>query len=156
MPSRGTKFRTPGYRAWADMKQRCKNPAVRNYHRYGGRGITYCSRWESFDNFHMDMGAPPGKKYSLGRINNDGIYEPTNCRWETPTQQLLNTSQCVFLTFRGVTQTITEWGETTGIKRVTIGTRLKRGWSVEHALTYPPFKTGDRRWHKHSYKGGTT
>jgi hypothetical protein len=89
---------TPEYQAWASMKNRCTNPKDKVFEDYGSRGITVCDRWmESFENFIIDMGPRPigttfgGKpEYSLDRINNDGNYEPGNCRWATRKQQTNN------------------------------------------------------------------
>ena len=84
-------YKPPEYIAWGNMKQRCFNKNFVSYHRYGGRGITVCERWlNSFENFISDMGFRPAKGYSIDRINNDGNYEPSNCRWATKTEQLLN------------------------------------------------------------------
>jgi hypothetical protein len=84
--------RTPEYRAWQALKTRCFNPKIVGYHRYGGRGITVCDRWiNSFENFLADMGCRPGPEYSIDRFpNNDGNYEPSNCRWATRDQQAAN------------------------------------------------------------------
>lgn len=78
------------YYSWRGMVQRCTNPARRDYPRYGGRGITVCERWLDFRNFLADMGERPEGR-TLDRINNEGNYEPSNCRWATPEEQIRNT-----------------------------------------------------------------
>jgi hypothetical protein len=85
---RGNKSRT--YNSWSAMLQRCHDPKHRSYKNYGGRGITVCQRWrESFEAFLADMGEPP-EKHTLDRIDNDGNYEPSNCRWATRLMQSRN------------------------------------------------------------------
>ncbi len=95
--SRGTKPErhgmagTPEYRAWAAMRMRCVNPNMEHWDSYGGRGITVCAKWlNSFGAFYQDMGPRPTSKHSLDRIDNDGNYEPSNCRWATGCQQSSN------------------------------------------------------------------
>lgn len=79
------------YSVWSSMKQRCFNPLDDAYPNYGGRGISVCDRWRySFANFRDDMGPRPSKNHSIDRIDNDGNYEPSNCRWATRHQQQTN------------------------------------------------------------------
>lgn len=81
----------PEYRVWKTMKSRCTSPGQQSFKYYGARGIGVCDRWrESFETFYADMGPRPGPQYSIDRINNDGHYEPGNCRWATATEQALN------------------------------------------------------------------
>ena len=90
---------TPRYRAWAHMLERCKNPWHPHYKNYGGRGIKVCDRWKHYEKFVEDMGPHPGKGWSIDRIDNNGAYEPTNCRWATTKMQRRNqrTTKLTFL-----------------------------------------------------------
>lgn len=82
---------TPEYKVWRGVLSRCLNPHVACYERYGGRGITVCARWrESFAHFLADMGPRPTLQHSIDRINNEGNYEPSNCRWATIEVQAKN------------------------------------------------------------------
>lgn len=85
---------TNEYRIWAGMQQRCSNPNRPEYPNYGGRGIRVCERWGDFELFLGDMGPRPGLEYSIDRINNDGNYEPGNCRWATKSEQQSNRRVC--------------------------------------------------------------
>jgi hypothetical protein len=88
-------YGTPEYNAWNCLKGRCNRPNDKAYHNYGGRGIAICERWRSFENFLADMGRRPSVRHSLDRINNDGHYEPANCRWATMAQQKANTRRSI-------------------------------------------------------------
>src|SRR5690606_6056327 len=131
--------RSPEYRAWQHMRERCSNPRVHNYHRYGGRGIKVCDRWaNSFENFLADMGPRPSPEHSLDRYPNpDGDYEPGNCRWATPEQQTRNRRTNKILSFKGREQTLTDWCQELDLEPSIVSTRLRRGWTVERALNTP-------------------
>lgn len=87
---RGQQRQPAEYRAWSNMRQRCNNPNNHKFKDYGARGISVCVRWESFENFLADMGNHPGKGYSLDRIDVNGNYEPSNCRWADAKTQANN------------------------------------------------------------------
>lgn len=126
------------YLCWHSMKQRCNNTNHQAYPQYGGRGITVCERWEhSFKNFLEDMGHRPSVRHSIDRIDNDGNYEPGNCRWATVTQQGRNKHNNVMLSCCGETLCQSEWAERIGISPEGIAARIRRGWSVQDAVTIP-------------------
>ncbi len=128
--------KTKVYYAWTSMKARCFNPKKHNYPRYGGRGITVCDRWLDFSKFLEDMGEPPTKKHSLDRINNDGNYQPSNCRWATPLEQTRNMSTSQFVEFNGKRKSIKDWATEIGMTYRNLYCRLiDKDWTVERALT---------------------
>jgi len=127
---------TPEYACWSQMKRRCYNPNHPEFKHYGLRGIRVCDRWlESFENFLEDMGLKPFPEASIGRANNDGNYEKSNCSWETYEQQASNKRTSRYLTHDGITLTLTRWAKRVGMNRNTLTKRLRSGWSVKKALT---------------------
>lgn len=134
--TKGKKF-TGAYGSWADMMKRCLNPNAKQFLNYGGRGIGVCERWQCFDNFLADMGQRPPDT-SLDRINNEGNYEPGNCRWATRVQQNRNTRQNQYIEFNGERLCITEWAVRMGIGPGTVRYRIRQGWPTELALTARP------------------
>lgn len=127
---------SPEYRSWLSMRERCNRKADTHYKNYGGRGITICKRWHSFANFLADMGERPDGM-TLDRIDNDGNYERKNCRWATQIEQSRNRRTNIFLELHGRSQILKDWSIELGISSQTIHQRLKRGWTVEDALTKP-------------------
>lgn len=125
---------TPTYQSWAHMIQRCFNPNSTSWDDYGGRGITTCERWKSFQNFYADMGIRPDGQ-SIDRKDTNGNYEPSNCRWATDLEQHQNIRNNVNLTLNGVTACAREWSRRLGIKYPTILARAGKGWPDEKVLT---------------------
>ncbi len=122
------------HKTWSGMKARCQNKNHVEYSRYGGRGIAVCEAWQSFENFLRDMGLRP-EGCSIDRINNDGNYEPSNCRWATVKEQARNRRNSKLLTIDGTTKTVVEWSEQDGAaKASSIYRRLDLGWSDSDAV----------------------
>lgn len=109
------------YQSWQNAVTRCTNPKRAEWHRYGGRGIKVCERWQKFESFYADMGPKPGPEYTLDRIDNDGNYEPGNCRWVTRKEQSLNYSRNIV--FEGLT--CAEWASYFGVTYSVVHHRLK-------------------------------
>lgn len=125
------------YWIWNMVVQRCRNPMVKNWMDYGGRGITVCDSWLRFENFYADMGPRPGHGYSLERKDNDGGYHKGNCKWATRMEQNKNKRNNRMLTAFGKTQHLAEWSREYGIQHPTILHRLDAGWTVEAAISTP-------------------
>jgi hypothetical protein len=106
------------------------------YKHYGGRGITVCERWQTFENFLADMGKRPLGK-SLERVNNDGNYEKSNCRWASHKEQMRNRRTTKMIEWNGRTQSLVDWSDEIGISASVIHGRIRRGWEIEAALTSP-------------------
>ena len=123
------------YRIWSLMRERCRNSKSPYYKDYGGRGITVCDEWrekDGFENFlKWSMENGYADNLSIDRINVNGNYEPSNCRWITLQAQNRNRRSCVYLTYKGETHILTEWAEILGINRATLSSRYHRGLSIE-------------------------
>jgi len=134
------------YRAWAGMRTRCHNPAFKDWHLYGGRGITICARWDSFAAFFEDLGTKPSPRHSLDRFPNPhGNYEPGNARWATPKEQARNWSKRNRrIAFDGRVMTLSAWAEETGLVREVLRDRLDSGWTIRRALTTPAIHNRQR------------
>lgn len=127
---------SPEYRAWSNMLDRCRNKNSPGFHRYGGRGISVCDEWAgSFLAFIKDIGERPSSHHSIDRIDNDGDYCPSNCRWATSKQQSRNRADNRIIEFNGRSQTLYQWAEETGLNNSTISGRIRNGWPIEKALT---------------------
>lgn len=137
---------TSEYKVWGSMKRRCNDPNHPAYEHYGGRGISYCVEWQEFAKFYQDMGARP-KGLTLDRIDNDGDYEPGNCRWATRFQQNNNKRRTRYVELNGERMSLTEAMKVTGCKlyRTAAFARIRNGWSVIDALTKAATKPGPGR-----------
>lgn len=130
------------YRVWGSMKRRCNYPSQLNYKDYGGRGISYCSEWESFENFKRDVydsymahvEIHGEQNTTMERIDSNGNYEFSNCRWATQTEQARNRRTSRLLTHEGITQSLAQWADDCNLTYAQLKLRLKRGWELEKAL----------------------
>jgi hypothetical protein len=114
---------TPEYRIWVGMRRRCAKASENP--RHGGRGIRVCERWSEFANFYADMGARPSRQHTVDRIDNDGDYEPSNCRWATAKEQALNRHNSIYVTVGGKDVSLTGLAEMHGISYRTLYWRFK-------------------------------
>lgn len=138
------------YRSWCSMRTRCSDPKVRQWPWYGGRGITVCDRWQKFENFLADMGVRP-EGMTLDRIDNDGHYEPGNCRWADSAEQRRNHRGVRLITFNGKTQCLNDWAQELGYDRKKLSRRLAR---LPLAEAMKP-GAGDQRTERHWPSLGT-
>lgn len=134
---------TRTYNCWAHMLDRCRNPRSQLYPNYGGRGISVCSRWKSFEKFYADMGDMPDGK-SLDRINNDGDYKPSNCRWATVKQQSRNRRRTPTVEFSGRVVSVSEFAEIHGVDRKRVLDRIRRGLSPTDAVSKKRYSRWDK------------
>lgn len=124
---------TVEYKTWDGIIQRCTNPKCGIFHRYGGRGISVCHRWLTYENFLEDMGRRPDD-CSIERLNNSGDYEPDNCVWADRRVQQNNKRTNLRYTINGTTQTLAQWCRQYRKNYHTIWRRVKGGKTIEEAL----------------------
>jgi hypothetical protein len=131
------KRKTRLYRIWANIKTRCTNTNDPHFDRYGGRGITICDEWKNDFKAFYDWSMSNGyaDDLTIDRIDNNGNYEPSNCRWVTVAEQNRNKRNVKYITYNGETHTISEWTDILHLGKETIRERLKRGWSETEAIT---------------------
>ena len=135
------------FHIWQSMKQRCENSNSHAYHNYGARGIRVCEEWDNdFTAFEewafangYDEQAPKGQ-CTLDRIDVNGNYEPSNCRWATMREQQNNRRTQILIEYNGIRMSVADWSRKTGLTHSTILGRIKRGWSAERALTTAPLR----------------
>lgn len=129
----------PEYKTWMKLRSRCYSEKDPKYKDYGARGIKVCDRWlNSYENFLEDMGRRPDDKKSIDRINNNGDYEPDNCRWADDYQQQRNTRRNHILEYRGESKPLMEWVNELNLNYYAVLKRiLYRGWSVDEAFETP-------------------
>lgn len=143
-------WKSKEYACWRSMRSRCMSPEHRNYHRYGGRGVTVHPQWsgsDGFDAFYAYMGpAPATPRSSIERIDNNGNYEPGNVRWATPKEQSQNTSRSVRTLFRGELRTLSEIADIAGEKYHRVFQRFRRGLTGEDLVRR--HKVGRKAKHK--------
>lgn len=122
------------YTIWCQMLGRCFNEKNGSFKRYGGRGISVCERWLEFQNFLADMGHPPSDIHSIERINNNGNYEPGNCKWATDIEQSNNRRSNKYLEYQGELYTASQLARKLNVNAKSLQQRLRRGKSVEEAV----------------------
>lgn len=150
--------RTRFYLIWYEVKRRCRNKNTIGYKRYGGRGITYDPKWETFEGFAEDMREGYADNLSIDRIDNNKGYSKENCKWSTKKEQAMNRNTTVI--FKGECMEDASKRLTNGNGRTSslVSCRIKRGWSIEDAFTKPLgyrkksaknyyFHKGVKKWH---------
>lgn len=129
--------RTRLYGIWVRMRQRCYDPNSSDYNRYGGRGIKVCQEWNDYRNFYnWAMANGYNDELSIDRIDPNGNYEPSNCRWIPLTDQNRNKRNSRLITYNDETKTLAEWSRILGIEHSLLRYRIER-WGVEEAFTKP-------------------
>ncbi len=145
------KWKTPEFRVWVEMRRRCRDMSGIKGRHYAQKGIKVCERWEeSFVYFLEDMGERPSPRHQIDRINPEGNYEPSNCRWVTSLDQQNNRRKHTRITINGVTKNANQWWRETGLPNSTFYNRLRLGWTGEKLLE-PQVKSNAKRYY--DYRG---
>lgn len=145
------KWRSPEFRSWSAMRERCNCPTARGYADYGGRGITICARWRDFKKFLQDMGPRPSAAHTIDRKNTNGNYDPDNCHWATPKQQIRNRRITVFVPSGRSDAPLGQVCEERGVKYDLVRGRLQRGWPLDRSLSTPVSQTWSRKRDARAY-----
>lgn len=131
---------TPEFSVWCAMRKRCRATTSGDAKNYALRGISVCDQWNDattgFITFFSDMGQRPSSKHSIERIDNNGNYEPRNCRWATKHEQSRNTRRNILITHDGTTLTLQDWAPRLGVSRSTIERRIAKGESADRVISY--------------------
>jgi len=136
--------KTPEYRSWLAMLNRCNDPKNKQFKDYGGRGITVCRRWRKFETFLADMGRR-ASGLTLERRNNKLGYSPTNCKWADRFEQANNTRRSQLATFKGATKTVSQWARELGVNRRRLAGRLTRGLPFDIAIQETDYRSRSGR-----------
>lgn len=130
--------KSAAYNVWINMKSRCLNPNNSSFDNYGGRGISICKRWLNFENFYADMGEPPAA-HEIDRIDNNGDYAPSNCKWSTKHEQSENRRTNRIFYYKGEIKTLSQLSRASGISYFTLWARLVTlKWDIDRAMTIKP------------------
>lgn len=130
------------YKSWSGLRDRCTNSNSGNFKNYGGRGISFCPSWGSFETFLKDMGMRPGPEYSIERLNNNGNYSKDNCVWATRRQQSRNRRNVTLHDIGGISKVLTDWCDDLGLPYGRVRQRVASGrWTLREALELDPRKT---------------
>lgn len=142
----GMADKVPEYNVWQAMRRRCNNPKDAYYADYGGRGIYVCQRWNDFSNFLADMGSRPSPKHQLDRFpDNDGPYSPENCRWATASENTSHTRRNLYFVIGGERRCLMEWVRYFDLDYRIVHARIRKGFSIERAITQPVRKSPRRK-----------
>lgn len=136
---------SPIYRIWQLMRQRCYLKTNKSYKNYGGRGIKVCLRWQDFQNFYADMGKNYRVGMSIERIDNNGDYEPNNCKWIPVASQGRNKRTTRLVTYKGKTQTVTDWEKELGYKPDYISSKMRQGFGFKDIIKLKKYERYSKR-----------